>query len=132
VQEGRKVKTFLEFARPLTTSSAYVFLCGHRVRAHPASSAAIKPPFPTSFLQARGRLPYVWWRGGGIVSEPPSLITLQEPVSYPCIRYPPTPVPALIRCPIFGLIQSPACHNPPETPHATWLPASPRQPNEVK
>jgi len=33
------VKTFRELARPL--ASAYVCLCGHRVRAHPASSAAI-------------------------------------------------------------------------------------------
>jgi len=39
------VKTFSELACPLT--SLYVCLCGHRVRAHPASSAAIKPPFPT-------------------------------------------------------------------------------------
>ena len=39
------VKTFSELACPLT--SAYVCLCGHGVRAHPASSAAIKLPFPT-------------------------------------------------------------------------------------
>ena len=39
------VKTFSELARLLT--SAYVCLCGHRVQAHPASSAAIKLRFPT-------------------------------------------------------------------------------------
>jgi len=52
--EGRKgvkerktsgLKPFSELARPLT--SAYVWLCGRRVRAHPASSAAIKLPSPT-------------------------------------------------------------------------------------
>ena len=41
----RGVKKISELARPLT--SAYVYLSGHRVRAHPASSAAIKLPFPT-------------------------------------------------------------------------------------
>jgi len=41
----RGVNFFSELARPLT--SAYVCLSGHRVRAHPASSAAIKLPFPT-------------------------------------------------------------------------------------
>jgi len=47
VKEGKTsgVKTFSELARPLT--SGYVFLCGHRARARPASSAAIKLPFPT-------------------------------------------------------------------------------------
>ena len=28
-------------------TSAYVYPCGHRMRAHPASSGAIKQPFPT-------------------------------------------------------------------------------------
>ena len=44
-RKPRGVKTFSELVRPLT--SAYVYLSGHRARAHPASSAAIKPPFPT-------------------------------------------------------------------------------------
>ena len=50
-KEGKKerrtrgVKTFSELARPLT--GAYVCLSRHRVQAHPASSAAIKLPFPT-------------------------------------------------------------------------------------
>jgi len=43
-RKTKGVKTFSELARPLT--GAYVYLCGHRVRAHPASSAAIKLPFP--------------------------------------------------------------------------------------
>jgi len=42
-RKTRGVKTLSE--RPLT--SAYVYLSGHRVRAHPVSSAAIKLPFPT-------------------------------------------------------------------------------------
>ena len=44
-EKTRGVKTFSEPARPRT--SAYVCLGRHRVRAHPASSAAIKLPFPT-------------------------------------------------------------------------------------
>ena len=45
MKEGKTsgVKTFLELARPLT--SAYVCLCGHRERAHPAPSAAINRYF---------------------------------------------------------------------------------------
>jgi len=50
--ETSGVKTFWELARPLT--SAYVCLCGHRVRAHPASSAAINCDFQHHFrLPAR-------------------------------------------------------------------------------
>jgi len=48
IVEGKKNKwgeNISELARPLT--SAYVFPRGHRVRAHSASSAAIKLPFPT-------------------------------------------------------------------------------------
>jgi len=47
VKEGktRGEKTFSELARPLT--GACVYLSGHRVRAHPASTVAIKLPFPT-------------------------------------------------------------------------------------
>jgi len=40
-----EVKFFSVLARPLT--SAYVCLCGHKVRPHLASSAGIKLPFPT-------------------------------------------------------------------------------------
>ena len=51
-RETGGVKPFLVLARPFT--SAYVSLCGHRVRAHPALSVAInvaiKLPFPTQFL----------------------------------------------------------------------------------
>jgi len=43
------VKTFSELACPLT--SACVCLCGRGVRAHPASSVAIKLPFPTLFVE---------------------------------------------------------------------------------
>ena len=39
-------KTFSELAGPLTR--AYGCPSGHRERAHPASSAAIKLPFPTA------------------------------------------------------------------------------------
>ena len=48
MKEGKTsgVKTFGELARPLT--SAYVCLCGHRERAHPAPSAAINGYFQHS------------------------------------------------------------------------------------
>jgi len=42
-RKTRGAKTFSELAGPLT--SAYGCLSGHRERAHPASSAAIKLPF---------------------------------------------------------------------------------------
>ena len=60
-RKTRWLKTFLELARPLT-NSACMCLSGHRGRAHPASSAAIKRPFPTHI--DRGRPPnlgVVWY-----------------------------------------------------------------------
>jgi len=50
-RKTRGVKTFSELAPPMT--SAYVYLSGHTVRAHPASSAAIKLPFPTMAIRYR-------------------------------------------------------------------------------
>jgi len=42
------MKAFSGLARPL--ASAYVCLCGHRVRVHPASNAAIKLAFPIGLV----------------------------------------------------------------------------------
>jgi len=50
-EKTREVKTFSVLARPLT--SACGCLCRHRVRAHPASSAAIKRPFPARMIASR-------------------------------------------------------------------------------